>query len=107
MGNLNCFPNENAEIASTDTVGVSADSLGDSLEKNEQDMADLDQVGSLIQNLKKKQMEHQNVLALCQELHMTNEELKAKLKNTEHQLEDKNATLEDTNKKAGTQKTDA
>merc|ERR1719499_2011957 len=107
MGNLNCFPNENAEIASTDTVGVSADSLGETLEKNEQDMADLDQVGSLIQNLKKKQMEHQNVLALCQELHMTNEELKAKLKNTEHQLEDKNATLEDTNKKAEIQKTDA
>ena len=68
----------------------------------------------LLQCIEKKQQEHQNVLSLCQELHMSNEvnficknwvreklgceELKAKLKNTEQDLHDKEASLEDTKK---------
>merc|ERR1719285_294702 len=100
MGNLNCFPadqtppEENGVGEKTNT----ADILGTKVEKSDEDMADLLQVDNLIKNLKKKQQEHQNVLALCQELHMSNEELKAKLKNTEQDLHDKETSLEDTKK---------
>merc|ERR1719285_116250 len=123
MGNLNCFPadqtppeengvgeskegtkkvqqlKQSNHLTRTNTEKTNtADILGTKVEKSDEDMADLLQVDNLIKNLKKKQQEHQNVLALCQELHMSNEELKAKLKNTEQDLHDKETSLEDTKK---------
>jgi len=107
MGNaIECFPTQDRDRPSRRNL-TPQEKLTQYETAFDDDKRYVERVDGLIQDLKRKQNQHQETLAYCQELHMENEELKTKIKQTKGDLAEKQDDLSRANEQIKVKTSDA